>query len=409
MEKFRPKLSITRRRFLRQAVGVGSLVWAAPLLNACAQSESEMTNTVPTVAPQAAAPSYPTATTAPPQATPTASPPPTPTVPPATATPLPTVVATSTVAPTVTVAPTEDPGIARVAFVKTRNRAEGVRQALALLGINPVKGKNVVLKPNLNSADPAPGSTHPDVLQTLIQELWVQGATAITLVDRSGMGDTRQTMEQKGVFSLGQKLGFDTLVLDEIQAQDWAKLQPPGSHWQKGFAFARPCLECDALVQTCCLKTHRFGGHFTLSLKNSVGMAAKYIPGDSYNYMQELHASPNQRLMIAEINTAYTPALIVLDGVEAFVNGGPDTGKRVWSEVVLAGTDRAAIDAVGVALLRHFGTTPEVSKGPIFGQEQIARAVELGLGVDKPKRIRLVTGDPESAAYAAEIEKGLRG
>ena len=58
-----------------------------------------------------------------------------------------------------------------------------------------------------------------------------------------------------------------------------------------------------------------------------------------------------------------------------------------------------AVDAVGVALLRHFGTTPEVSRGSIFAQEQIARAVELGLGITEPAQIALVTGDPESVAY----------
>jgi uncharacterized protein (DUF362 family) len=166
-------------------------------------------------------------------------------------------------------------------------------------------------------------------------------------------------------------------------------------------------LEADAVVQTCCLKTHRFGGHFTMSLKNSVGMLAKQVPGDGHDYMQELHSSPFQRLMIAEINTAYTPALIVLDGVEALVSGGPDSGKRVRTEVVLAGTDRVAIDAVGVGVLRHWGTTPEVAEGPIFEQEQIARSVELGLGADGPEKIHLVTGDAESESYASEIRQVL--
>jgi uncharacterized protein (DUF362 family) len=125
--------------------------------------------------------------------------------------------------------------------------------------------------------------------------------------------------------------------------------------------------------------------------------------------MRELHGSPHQQAMIAEINAASTPALIVLDGVEAFVRGGPDTGERVWAEVVLAGADRVAIDAVGVALLRLHGTTPEVSRGPIFQQEQIARAVELGLGVAGPDQIDLVTGDAASAAYAAEVRARLAG
>ncbi len=103
------------------------------------------------------------------------------------------------------------------------------------------------------------------------------------------------------------------------------------------------------------LKTHRFGGHFTLSLKNSVGLAGKYLPGDGYNYMQELHGSEHQRRMIAEINAAYQPALIVMDGVEAFVRGGPDRGDLVAANVMLAGTDRVAIDAVGVALAAPAG------------------------------------------------------
>jgi len=66
-----------------------------------------------------------------------------------------------------------------------------------------------------------------------------------------------------------------------------------------------------------------------------------------------------------------------------------------------------AVDAVGVAILRYFGTTPAVSRGTIFQQEQIARAVELGLGVDDPQKIELITDDPDSAAYATQIQEIL--
>jgi len=97
----------------------------------------------------------------------------------------------------------------------------------------------------------------------------------------------------------------------------------------------------------------------------------------------------------------------VLDGIEAFVDGGPAQGKRVDAQVILAGTDRVAIDAVGVAILRYFGTTPVVSQGAIFQQEQIARAVELGLGVGGPEKIELINDDPHSEAYAAQIQEIL--
>jgi uncharacterized protein (DUF362 family) len=93
----------------------------------------------------------------------------------------------------------------------------------------------------------------------------------------------------------------------------------------------------------------------------------------------------------------------VLDGVEAFTDGGPDRGTVVRPEVILAGRDRIALDAAGVAILRLYGTTPEVSKGRVFEQAQIARAVELGLGAQGPGDVRIVTGDAASEAFAAQI------
>jgi uncharacterized protein (DUF362 family) len=288
-------------------------------------------------------------------------------------------------------------------LVKTRDRLTGVTQALELLGAGPFAGKRLFVKPNLNSADPAPGSTHNDTLTALVRWLQAQGAERVTVGDRSGMGETRAVMDAKGIFRLAGELGFDTVVLNELDAAGWQKVQVPGSHWRRGFALARPALDADGIVQACCLKTHRFGGHFSLSLKNSVGLVASRIPGELYNYMFELHLSRHQRRMIAEINAACRADLIVVDGVEAFVKGGPNRGVLVDAQVILAGTDRVAVDAVGVAVLRHLGTTRQVSQGPIFQLAQIARAVELDLGVHGPEQIELVGADAQSEEYAAQI------
>ena len=294
-------------------------------------------------------------------------------------------------------------GIAKVAFVKTSDRASGVKRAIDLLRLPSFAKKDLFIKPNFNSADSPPGSTHNDTLTSLIETLRRMGAGPLTIGDRSGMGNTREVMEAKESFRLAKFLDVKAVVLDELPASEWQLSTPSNSNWSKGFALPRPVLRAGGIVQTCCLKTHRFGGHFTLSLKNSVGLAAKYLPGESYNFMRELHGSPQQRRMIAEINAGYKPDLVLLDGVEAFSTGGPESGNKVSAQVILAGTDRVAIDAVGVALLRHFGTTPEVSTGPIFQQAQIARAVELNIGVSGPEQIELLTDDKESAAYAATI------
>jgi uncharacterized protein (DUF362 family) len=134
-------------------------------------------------------------------------------------------------------------------------------------------------------------------------------------------------------------------------------------------------------------------------------MVAKYVPGNSYNYMQELHSSPHQRLMIAEINKAYQPALVLVDGVEALVNGGPEAGKKVKSGVILAGTDRVAVDVVAIGILRSIGTTDAVSRGSVWDLEQIQRAVQLGLGSSSDEQIEIVTADTASQTMADSIRK----
>ncbi len=76
--------------------------------------------------------------------------------------------------------------------------------------------------------------------------------------------------------------------------------------------------------------------------------------------------------------------------------------------MILAGHDRVAIDAVGLAVLKQLGANSAIMDTPIFAQEQMARAVELGLGVSGPDQIELVTGDAESAAFAEAIGPILR-
>lgn len=295
----------------------------------------------------------------------------------------------------------------RVVLVRTQERADGIKRALELWDHNTVEGKSLFVKPNFNSADPFPGSTDIDTLHTLIDQLKNMGAGALTIGDRSGMGNTRAVMQSKGIFNLADEFGLSTIVFDELAEEDWEIWKPEGSHWAYGFAIPKALNAAEGIVQTCCLKTHRYGGHFTLSLKNSVGFAAKRIAGSGYDYMTELHNSVDQRRMIAEINSVYQPELIVMDGMEAFIEGGPARGTKVSPGVILVGSDRVAVDSVGVAILRHYGTTREVSSGRIFEQEQIARAVELGLGVATPEGIEIVTGDDSSAEFAKAIEEQL--
>ena len=89
-----------------------------------------------------------------------------------------------------------------------------------------------------------------------------------------------------------------------------------------------------------------------------------------------------------------------LDAQLARVDGVP-------ADVMVAGTDLIAVEAVGLAVLKHHGSNDAIMSRGIFEQEQVARAVELGLGVTSPGQIKIVTGDSESAAYAAKLNQVL--
>jgi len=288
----------------------------------------------------------------------------------------------------------------KVAIISTNDHAYGVSRSLGLLGINPIKGKDVVFKPNFNTADPFPASSSIETVKQLIIKLKDMGAKSITVAERSGPAKTSKTFEKVGLNTLANEMDFKIVNLEDISRDDYVLKQPEGSHWKKGFLFAKIYDVAECIVETCCLKTHTFGGHFTLSLKNAVGMVHK-------KNMRELHASKEQRKMIAEINAIYKADLIIMDGLIAFIDGGPMQGTRVEANVFVAGTDKIAIDAVGVAILRILGTTPEVTNGPIFEQEQIKRAVDLDVGIKFPDDIEFITNSEEAEKLVSQIKEKL--
>jgi len=284
-----------------------------------------------------------------------------------------------------------------VALIRASSRAEGVTRALALLDPVGMAGKRVVLKPNFNSADGGPAGTQDETLTQLVHELKERDVRSVTLGESSGPQGTTSVLAAKGTLDLARDHGFDVVDFDQLPEADWAHFSPPGTHWPEGYHLPRMVSEAEYLVSTCCLKTHGFGGVFTMSLKLAVGLTPRPI-------RRGMHRSPDMRRMIAELNQGYAPDLIVLDGLEAFTDGGPSQGTLKRANVFLAGTDRVAIDAVGLAILKDLGSNDAIMGTPIFAQEQVARAVEVGLGsVRGPADIELVSDDAEGRAYAERV------
>ena len=287
-------------------------------------------------------------------------------------------------------------GKTTVALIRSADRKAGVRRAVALLDPQGIAGRAVNLKPNFNTSDPAPAGTHNDTLAQIVTELRERGAREVTVAE-SSFPPTKDVMEAKGIFDLANDMGFGIVNYEEIPDNEWIHFKPAGTHWSDGFHLPRHVVESEYTVSTCCLKTHGSGGVFTMSLKLAVGLTPKSI-------RRGMHRSPDMRRMIAELNQGYAPQLIIMDGVAAFTDGGPSRGQLAAANVMIAGTDRVAVDAVGLAVLKELGANEAIMGRPIFQQEQMARAVEVGLGIQGPDEIQLVSDNAAGTAYAAKLQ-----
>jgi len=278
-----------------------------------------------------------------------------------------------------------------VALVRTEDRKNGILEALSLIGglapaIEKLGRGYVLIKPNCNSFDPFPASTHPDTVKLVIKLLLdsLLKKEQIVIGDMSGPAwlPTEMTMQKNGILDVAREFGVKVSFF-ENEEWLWVK-QEKAASWPEGFRIAETLYKASRIISLPCLKTHQFGGVFTLSLKNSVGLIN---PADR----SILHKNPDHR--IAEINLAYTTDLILLDGLRCFVSGGPAHGKEATPGIIIAGSDRVAVDAVGVAVLKFYGADGIVDVR-VRNHEQLKRAAEIGIGHLDKNMIALKTSNP---------------
>jgi len=295
-------------------------------------------------------------------------------------------------------------------LIKSSDRKSAIRRVVeALAGID-LEGRRVFLKPNFNSPHPFPATTHPETLEAVVEVLRTARCGPITIMERSGMGSTREILRKLRIDSLAERLDLEVIALEELPSSQWREESMMSSHWKRGIRVPKFIDRDVCLVQVCNLKTHRFGGIYSAGLKNSIGLIAKRREeaGATYNYMRELHESPDQRRMIAEVNQVFVPELVIMDATRVFINRGPEVGDLAYPEAIAASKDTVAIDAVGVALLRLEGAGRALGNRAVFDQDQIKRAVELGLGAKSEKDIDIITDDVESARLGAKVRANMR-
>ena len=223
---------------------------------------------------------------------------------------------------------------------------EVLRRGIGLFGLD-VRGRRVVLKPNLVEYDPAGViNTHPLLVAAAARVFRSLGAREVIvaegpghrrdneyLLDASGLG---RALEDAGVPYVDINMDAVRRVETRSRFTGLAELWLPDT-----------IVGADLVVSMPKLKTHHWAG-VTLSMKNLFGI----IPGNHYGWPKNILHFKGIPNSIVDINaTLPVPRFNIVDGIVGMEGNGPIQGTAIASGCVVFGADPVAVDATCARLM----------------------------------------------------------
>jgi len=258
----------------------------------------------------------------------------------------------------------------RIAIIKGTNPQDMTVKALEMTEAHEVllNGKPVLIKPNyLNAKHPSTGiTTDSRVIEGVVKFLKQHHVKDVIIGEGSGFADTFKAFQVAGVDAVAEKWN---VKLVDLNKDEFIEVKPANPLALKKVKIAKTALE-STIISVPKLKPHRLAS-VTLSLKNIVGAVTP--KGSIHNPLSE---------KIVDLASIIKPNIAVIDGIIAG-EGHEASGNPVEMNLVIAGTDPVAVDAVGAAVM---DIPPEKVK-------HLRLAEERGLGTCDLKKIEIL-GEP---------------
>ncbi len=203
-----------------------------------------------------------------------------------------------------------------------------------------VRGKRVVLKPNLVEFEPGSViNTHPMLVHAAFEAFRALGARDVRIAEGPGhRGNTLDLADAAGYFQTIPKFEdvFTDLNLDEVSR---VAVPRPSSRLDTLY-LPQTALSCDLLVSLPKMKTHHWTGA-TLGMKNLFGL----VPGGVYGWPKNVLHWAGINESIADIHTLFPRHYALVDGIVGMEGNGPIQGKPKPVGVLVAGASLPAVDA----------------------------------------------------------------
>lgn len=237
--------------------------------------------------------------------------------------------------------------------------------------LQSISGSRVLVKLNLNTADPYPASTSPDFLAFVLRMLKDSGASDIRVGDCSSIRavPTRSVASKTGIANAAEGLAR-VVCFDE---GPWVSV-PVKGFFLKEVTVPKAVFEVDYLICIANIKSH-MEADFSFGLKLAVGFMH---PMERYLLHRDHLAEK-----CAEINLAVQPDVTIIDGRRAFITGGPDLGTIAEGDTILMGENPLAVDLEAYRLLyllkESHGVRGIFEKDP-FMHPHLRHARRIGIG-----------------------------
>lgn len=229
------------------------------------------------------------------------------------------------------------------------------RAALARLDLAGFAGRRVLLKPNAGRmAEPGSGViTHPEVVAATADAFREIGAD-IAIGESPIIGiKTMEAFEITGLANIARNRNIPLIDMDERKP---VILDIPGGRAISSLKVCADVLDFDTVVSIPVMKTHMHTVA-TLSLKNMKGCLWRRSKVDLHMLppVPGLDEKP-LNVAIADMATVLMPDFTVIDGTVGLEGLGPSAGTPKPMDVVVAGSEPVACDAVTATLM---GITPK--------------------------------------------------
>ena len=270
--------------------------------------------------------------------------------------------------------------VPRVSIVRaayTQGIYDTVRRLLVEHRVD-VRGKRVVVKPNLVEFDPGTTiNTHPILVHAALEGFRALGAADVRIAE--GPGHRRVTLDLADAAGYFETIPhfedlFTDLNLDDVSQ---VLLRDPFSRLNSLY-FPNTALGADLIVSLPKMKTHHWVGA-TLSMKNFFGL----VPGGVYGWPKNVLHWAGIDECIADFHAVFPRHFAIVDGVVGMEGNGPIQGNPKPVGVLVAGRDMTAVDAtccrimhINPAMIRYLRLAAGPSRLEERNIRQIGEAIQ---------------------------------